>query len=137
MKTEKRMALENAILKLLKFLSCNYNALYQGSKPFQKANLVRIDTASEELVPIRHIYRTNISHSVKYTHIVKFYIACMRIPHIDKIPTPQSAAFCIRFQFCTVLALTSVPIKYQNFTSVIILYQFCTCVRIGTNSSHL
>ena len=52
----------------------------------------------------------------------------MRFPHIDKIP-PKSAAFCIRFQFFTVLSLPSVAIKYQFFTSVIIWYQFFRCVR--------
>ena len=52
---------------------------------------------------------------MKHTHEVKFHIACMRIPHIDKIP-PKPAAFFIR------------PVQ---FIYVIILYQFFTCVRIG------
>ena len=103
-------------------------------------------TAREKLVPIRHIFRTNISHSVKNAHEVKFNIANMSFPHIDKISL-KFAALCIRFQFFTVLSLTSVTIKYQFFTSVIIWYQFFTSVRIwyqlstsvnfDTNFSHM
>ena len=39
---------------------------------------------SEELVPIRHIFHTNISHFVKLAHVVKLYVAYMRNLHIDK-----------------------------------------------------
>ena len=46
----------------------------------------------------------------------------MRIPRIDKT-TPYSSAFCIRFQFFTVLSLTSATIKYQFFICEIIWYQ--------------
>ena len=53
-------------------------------------------TAREKLVPIRHIFHTNISHFVKFTHVVKLYVAYMRNLHIDTIPS-KSAAFCIRF----------------------------------------
>ena len=56
----------------------------------------------------------------------------MRIPHIDKIP-PKFAAFCIRFQFFTVLSLTSVTIKYQFIICVLIRYQFFTRVSFDTN----
>ena len=88
----------------------------------------------EDLVPIPHsMWRigTNTSHIShpyltlgKNTHEVNFHIAYMRIPHIDNIPRPDFAAFCIRFQFFTVLSLTSMSIKYKFFTSVIICYQF-------------
>ena len=33
-------------------------------------------------------------------HVVKFHVATMHIPNIDKIH-PKAAAFCIRFQFFT------------------------------------
>ena len=39
-KNWKRVALENAKLKLFKLFSSNYNALSEGSKLFAKANLV-------------------------------------------------------------------------------------------------
>ena len=74
-------------------------------------------------------FRTNISHFVKNTHEVKFHIASMHTPQIDKLP-PNSAAFCIRFQFFAVLSLTSVTIKYQFWIRVMIWYQFFTGVRI-------
>ena len=54
----------------------------------------------EKLVPICHIFHTNISHFVKFAHVVKLYVAYMRNLHIDNIH-PKSAAFCIRFQFFT------------------------------------
>ena len=57
-------------------------------------------TARKKLVPIHHVFHTSISHFVKKTHVVKLYVAYMRIQQIDKIP-PKSAAFCIRFQFFT------------------------------------
>ena len=50
--------------------------------------------AREELVPIRHIFHTNISHFVKFAHEVKLYVAYMRNLHID-IKHPKSAAFSI------------------------------------------
>ena len=40
----------------------------------------------EKLIPILHIFHTNISHFVKYAHVVKLFIAYMRNLHIDKIP---------------------------------------------------
>ena len=43
-------------------------------------------SAREKMLPIRQIVRTNISHLVKNTNVVKFHIALIRIPHIDKIP---------------------------------------------------
>ena len=85
--------------------------------------------ARGKLVPKRHIIRTNILHFVKNTHEVKFHIAYMLIPHIGKM-LPKFAAFCIRFQFFTVLSLSSVTIKYQFFICVIIWYQVFTCVWI-------
>ena len=60
-------------------------------------------TAREELVPIRHIFHTNISHFVKFAHVVKLYVAYMRNFHIDK-KHPKSAAFCNRFQFFTYMS---------------------------------
>ena len=42
-------------------------------------------TAREILEPIRHVLHTNISHFVKKTHVVKLYVAYVRIFHIDKI----------------------------------------------------
>ena len=57
-------------------------------------------TARKKSVPIRHIFHTNISHFVKFAHVVKLYVAYMRKLHIDKIPS-KAAAFCIRFQFFT------------------------------------
>ena len=47
-------------------------------------NWYQFFTAREELVPIRHIFHTDISHYVKFAHVVKFYVAYMRILHIDK-----------------------------------------------------
>ena len=49
-------------------------------------------TACEKLVPIQHVFHTNISHFVKNAHVVKLYVGYVRILHIDKIP-PKSAAF--------------------------------------------
>ena len=58
-------------------------------------NWYQFFTAREELVPIRHIFHTNISHFVKFAHVVKIYVAYMRNLHIDK-KHPKSAAFCNR-----------------------------------------
>ena len=44
-------------------------------------------TAREKLVPIRHIFHTNILHFVKFAHVVKLYVAYMRNLHIDKNTT--------------------------------------------------
>ena len=63
-------------------------------------NWYQFFTAHEELVPIRHILHTNISHFVKFAHIVKLYVAYMRNLHVDK-KHPKSAAFCNQFQFFT------------------------------------
>ena len=57
-----------------------------------------ISPAREKLVPIRHIFRTNIFHFVKSTHKVNFHIEYMRIPLVDRMP-PNPDVFCIRFQF--------------------------------------
>ena len=48
----------------------------------------------EELVPIRHIFHTNILHFVKFAHVAKLYVAYMRILHIDK-NTPNLLHFAI------------------------------------------
>ena len=61
-------------------------------------------TAREKLVPIRHVLHTNISYFVKNAHVVKLYVAYMRILPIDKIPH-KSAVFGIRFQFFTRMSL--------------------------------
>ena len=50
-------------------------------------------TACEKMVPIRHAFHTNISHFVKNAHVVNFYVAYMRILHINSPPPPKSAAF--------------------------------------------
>ena len=73
---------------------------------------------------------TNTSH-FSYQYLIigekyarsQVYIEFMCIPHIDKIPAIY-VAFCSGFQFFTVLPLTSVTIKYQFFTYVIMWYQF-------------
>ena len=67
----------------------------------QNSHCDQFFTAREELVPIRHIFHTNISHFVKFAHVVKLYVAYMRNLHIDKKNHPESAAFCNRFQFFT------------------------------------
>ena len=66
------------------------------------ANFTLCITAREELVPIRHIFHTNISHFVKFAHVVKLglYVAYMRFLHIDK-KTPQIC--CL---------LQSIPVEY-------------------------
>ena len=51
-----------------------------------------ISHARLKLVPIRHIFRTNILLCEK--HKVKFHIAYMRIPHVDRIP-PNPYVFYI------------------------------------------
>ena len=86
---------------------------------FVNITLWKLVPTREILVSIRHIFRTNISHFVKNTHEVKIHIAYVRIPHIDEILLKYAANY-IRFQFFTVLSLTSVTIKYQLFTHVII-----------------
>ena len=45
-------------------------------------------TAREELMPIRHIFHTNISHFMKFAHVVKLYVAYIRNLYIDK-KTPK------------------------------------------------
>ena len=80
-----------------------------------------ISHAREKLVPTRHIFRTNIFH------FVKFHIAYMCIPHVDRIP-PNPNVFYIRFQLFTVLSLSFLTAKYQCVISVIIWYQYVTCL---------
>ena len=41
-------------------------------------NWYQFFTAREKLVPIRHIFITNVSHFVKFAHVVKCYVAYMR-----------------------------------------------------------
>ena len=77
-----------------------------------------ISPAREKLVPIRHILRTNIFHFVKSTHKVKFHIAYMRIPRVDRIPTNHDV-----FAFdsnSSVLSLPYAPVQYEFFISLII-----------------
>ena len=57
----------------------------------------------EELVPIRHIFHTSVSHFVKFAHVVKLYVAYMRILHIY-IKNNKSAAFFNRFKFFTYMS---------------------------------
>ena len=66
-------------------------------------NWYQFFTAREKLVPILHIFHTNISHFVKFAPVVKLYVAYTRNLHIDK-KSPKSAASCIRFQFFTYMS---------------------------------
>ena len=52
-------------------------------------------TAREELVPMGHIFHTNISHFVKFAHVLKLYVAYMRNLRIDKKNTPNLLHFAI------------------------------------------
>ena len=61
---------------------------------FANFTLYQFFTAREKLVPIRHIFHTNISHFVKFAHVVKIYVAYMRNLHIDK-NTPNLLHFAI------------------------------------------
>ena len=56
--------------------------------------------AREELVPSRQAFHTKLLTFERKTHVVKFYVAIIRVPHIDKI-APKAAVFCFRFQFFT------------------------------------
>ena len=44
-------------------------------------------TAREELVSIRHGFHTIFLTCERNTHVVKFHVVIMHIPHVDKIPT--------------------------------------------------
>ena len=57
-------------------------------------NWYQFFTAREKLVPIRHIFHSNISHFVKFAHVVKLYVADMHNLQIDKIP-PNLLHFAI------------------------------------------
>ena len=46
-------------------------------------------------IPIFHIFHTNISHFVKFAHVVKNYVAYIRNLHIDKKNTPNLLHFAI------------------------------------------
>ena len=74
------------------------NRKFHISQIHTVTNWYQFFTAREKLVPLGHIFYTNISHFAKFAHIVKLYEAYMRNLHIDRLP-PKSAAFCIRFQF--------------------------------------
>ena len=71
---------------------------------FANFTLWRIGTNSshrlKKLVSKRHIFHTNISHFVKFAHLVKLYVAYMRNLHIDKKNT----------QICCILQ--SIPILH-------------------------
>ena len=54
--------------------------------------LYQFFTAREKLVPIRHIFHTNVSHFVKFAHVVILYVAYMRNLRLDKI-TPNLLHF--------------------------------------------
>ena len=58
-------------------------------------NWYQFFTAREELVPIHHIFHTDISHFVKFAHVVKLYVAYMRNLHIDKKNTLNLLHFAI------------------------------------------
>ena len=143
------MFLGNIVIRSCTWSLLRMMALLWCAIPFKAVLNRKFHTIShcEELVTIPHstwkigtntlyIFHTNISQFVKKVHEVKFHIPYMRITHIDKVSN-ISVAFCIRFQFVTVLSLLSVTIKYQFCTSVIIWYQFFTHVSFDTNFSHV
>ena len=97
----------------------------------------------EEMAPISHStwkIGTNTSH-ILYQYLTlgeKYALSQVSrlIPLIDK-NLHKSAAFCIRFQFLTVISMSSVTIKSLFFKYVIIWYQFFTRVSFDTNFSHV
>ena len=107
------------------------NRKFHISQISHSEKLVPILTAREELVPIRHIFHTNISHFVKCAHEVKSYVAYMRNLHIDKIP-PKSVAFCMQFQFFTFLSgfYNVVQTGYRQISYVLQLKKSWTGVRL-------
>ena len=86
-----------------------YNAAFIGAAlsnrkfHISQINWYQFLTAREKLVPMCHVFHTNISYFVKNAHVLNLYVAYMRILHIDKIPQ-KSAAFYIRFQFFACMA---------------------------------
>ena len=54
-------------------------------------------TVREKLVPILHVFHTNISHFVKNAHVVKLYVAYMRILHPPK--KKKKKKICCIFAF--------------------------------------
>ena len=62
-------------------------------------NWYQFFTSREKLVPIRHIFHTNISHFVKFAHVVKLYVdlAYMRNLHIDFAFDSNSSHICQDF----------------------------------------
>ena len=62
-------------------------------------NWYQFFTARENSVQIRHIFHTNISHFVKFAHVVKLYVAYMRNLHIDEIPPPPPPPNLLHFAF--------------------------------------
>ena len=52
-------------------------------------HIISRSTEKKKMVPIRYVFHTNISHFVKNAHVVKLYVAYVRILHIDKIPPPH------------------------------------------------
>ena len=68
-----------------------WTANFTFRKFYTVKNWYKFLRAREKLVPVRHIFHTNISHFVKFAHVVKLYVACMRNLHRDKI-APKSAA---------------------------------------------
>ena len=72
----------------------------------------------EELVPIRHIFHTYISHFVKFAHVVKLYVAYMCNLHIDKKNTTNLLHFAIDFNsshFITWLKQTKLLKGHNDF----------------------
>ena len=61
-----------------------WTAIFTFRKFHTVNNWYQFFTAREEFVPMRHIFHTNISHFVKFAHVVKIYVAYMRNLHIDK-----------------------------------------------------
>ena len=93
---QKGVVLRHVIKNPVPYLT--QNTIWESDKTLKRAllnrkfhtvkNWYQFFTAREKLVPISHIFHTNISHFVKFAHVVKLCVACMRNLHIDNPPPP-------------------------------------------------
>ena len=78
---------------IVMMVSSTYRLCWTANYVFTKFHTVKnwyqFFTAREKMVPIRHIFHTNILHFVKIAHVVKLYVAYVRNLHIDTIEYPQ------------------------------------------------